>query len=124
MHLNDDREFIPERMSHSDHPPTVMKQAIKDEANYLLENVVDGNTPSDIIVVPTSNLEDIEILSWEFVGDKEDVFSEYDELFGYEDGYLDPDYIEEVLYVMGENLDYLLSIPVFKEYYESYRVVD
>ena len=73
----------------TEHPPTVLQQAMEDRSNYLLENVVDGHSPSDVVVVPGSNLDTIDIIEWEFIGDKESLWAEYNELFDPDDEGID-----------------------------------
>lgn len=101
------------------HPPTAMKQAVKDHAIYLLEDVVDGHIPSDVIVVPASEIHNIEIVDWEFVGDEDTIFDDYDELFGSEGDSPDQDDISDILEMMGKDIDYLMTVPIFRKYYNS-----
>lgn len=103
----------------STHPPTVLKQAKEDHAIYLIEYVVDGHLPSDIIVVPDSMLSHVEIIRWDFVGDKETTFEGWDEMFDSEGEDIDQYRIDDVLEMMNVELDYLMTIPLFREYYES-----
>lgn len=103
----------------STHPPTVLRQAQHDRAIYLIEDVVDGHLPSDIIVVPEALLEHVEIIRWDFVGDKETTFEGWDQMFDSEEEDLDQYRIDDVLDMMGLDLGYLMTIPLFREYYES-----
>lgn len=102
----------------SKHSPTVLKTAISDNEIYKIDDILDGSYVSDIIVVPSSLLENIQILEWEFVGDEESLFQRYDEAFG-SDGEVSKDMIDESLEIMNLDLNYLLSIPIFKKYYDS-----
>lgn len=99
----------------STHPPTVLNQAIKDNKNYLLEDVVDGQYHSDVVVVPHSNLKDITIINWEFIGDQESYFESLDEMFQASH----QNEIAEILETIGVDLNYLLKIPIFRQYYQS-----
>jgi len=106
------------------HPPTVMKQAILDKKNYVTVNVLDGSMHSNIAVVPHSNLNDIKILDWVFVSDKEFYFEALDSMFGgeeEEDGtiYVSQWIIQEFFNMTGGGLDYALNIPIFNEYFNS-----
>ena len=102
-------------------PVDVLKQGIKDNKNYIVHDYLDGHIYSDIIVVPEKNIDTIEILSWEFVGDEESLFKKYDDIFGdgEEDTYIIQDMIVETLNTIGIDINYLLKIPVFKKYFES-----
>jgi hypothetical protein len=99
----------------STHPPTVLGLAVKNKKNYLLEDVVDGHLHSDVVVVPHSNLNDITVVEWEFVGDKESYFESLDQMFETNDQYG----IREVLETIGADINYLLKIPVFNQYYQT-----
>lgn len=66
----------------SKHPPKAMKQAAEDDKIYIVENVYDGSMYSDIVVVPHSQIDNVEIVGWKFVGDKEFYFEVLDEFFG------------------------------------------
>ena len=107
------------------HPPTVMKQAIIDKKNYVIIDTLDGSMHSNIAVVPHSNLNDIKILDWEFVSDKEFYFEALDSMFGGdeegEDGtiYVSQWIIQEFFNMTGGGLDYALRIPIFNEYFNS-----
>jgi len=119
----------------STHPPTVMKRALEDNKIYIVREVVDGATYSDIVVVPNNQIDNVEILNWTFVGDKESYFESLDDFFGgdmdpndedsYDDEgnlmepYIDKEMIASFIEITGGELDYLLSIPVFREYYNS-----
>lgn len=103
----------------SKHPPTVLKEANINRENYLIEDILDGHIISDIIVVPKTNLNDIEILEWEFVGDEETLFEKYDSFFGGDNNDISQDIIKEVLDIIELDLKYLLKIPVFNKYFKS-----
>jgi len=119
----------------SNHPPTIMKNAVKDNKVYIVRDVYDGSMYSDIVVVPHSQIDNVDIINWKFVGDKEFYFEVLDEFFGgdmspddeesYDDEgnlmepYIDQEMINSFIRMTGGELDYILSIPVFKEYYDS-----
>lgn len=105
----------------SSHPPTVMKKAIEDGRNYLIEDVLDGSHFSDIVVVPSTKVDDVQIEEWYFIGDKDFLYGKYDEFFGADedDDVVTQDMILETLSLIGADFDYLMNIPVFSEYYES-----
>jgi hypothetical protein len=110
----------------SDHPPTIMEQAIKDNAIYVVHDVVDGDERSDITVVPFSRLQDVKILKWEFSGnyDEADYFEKLDDVFdtGEDDIPITQEIIDGYIEATGGGLNYLLKQPVFKKYYMSKRV--
>lgn len=126
---------IHEDQLNSTHPPTVMKKAVEDDKIYIVRDVFDGAMHSDIVVVPHSEIDKVDIVEWEFVGDKEFYFEVLDEFFGgdmdpddeesYDDEgnlmepYIDQGMIRSFVNMTGGDMDYLLSIPVFREYYES-----
>jgi len=103
--------------ANSMHPPT----ALKENKTAIIHNIIDGDCFSDVVVVPHSNLEDVEILKWIFIGDKEALFEKYDEWFADDDGYITKDIVESIIDCMNIDLNYLLNIDVFKEYYESLK---
>jgi hypothetical protein len=104
----------------TNHPPTVLQQAVKDGKNYIVNDTLDGYVHSDIVVVPNQNVKDVTIVSWEFVGDKESYFDTLDSFFGHEDlDDINQDNIRSLLSMIEVNPSYVLSIPVFREYYES-----
>lgn len=119
----------------STHPPTVMKKAYEDDNIYIVRDVLDGSMHSDIVVVPYNQINNIQIVNWTFVGDKEAYFESLDEFFGgdidpndeesYDDDgnimepYIDQSMIASFINMTGGGLDYLLTIPIFKEYYNS-----
>lgn len=104
------------------HPPKVLQQAIVDKKNYVVEDVLDGAIHSDIAVVPMSNLNDVKITGWEFVGDEESYFETLDRVFANdEDNYVNQDMIIDTLNMIEMNPNYLLNIPIFKAYYDSKR---
>jgi len=116
-------------------PPLTMKQAVQDGKNYIIEDVLDGAMVSDVVVVPHNNLNDVTILEWIFTGEKEWYFESLDQFFGgdmdpddeesYDDDgnlmepYIDQGTISSFIRMTGGGLDFLLTIPIFKEYYES-----
>jgi len=119
------------------HPPTVLRMAIESSQNLKLEDVLDGSVYSDIVVVPTSNIDDIEIIEWIFVGDKEFYFDQLDKLFfnldDYDpededniddDGnvmppYIDTYQIDSLLGQMELSVKSMMSVPIFNEYYNT-----
>ena len=108
----------------SSHPPTVLKQAIINKNNYIIKDTLDGSMYSNIAVVPHSNLIDVIIQDWIFVGDKEYYFNALDEMFGgdeEDDGiiYVTQWIINSFFNMTGGGLDYVLTIPIFKEYYDT-----
>lgn len=102
----------------SKHPTTILKAALTAKENYIIEDVLDGAYHSDIIVVPKNNLNTINILDWEFLGDKDGIFEKWDEAFGGGEE-VDTDMIDETLEIINLDKDFLMSIPIFKSYYES-----
>lgn len=103
-------------------PSTILKKAIEDGKNYFIPDVHDGAIYSDVVVVPNSNLDDIIITKWNFIGDKEDYFEKLDQIFGDaedEENYITKDMINDIIDMTGDSLDYLLKIPIFREYYET-----
>jgi len=114
----------------SNHPPTVMDKAVEDNRIYIVRDVYDGAMYSDIVVVPHSQINNIEIVNWKFVGDKEFYYEQLDSFFGGDEEeydeesnlmepYIGQDMINSFINMTGVELDYLLSIPIFKEYYDS-----
>lgn len=99
--------------------PTVLRTAISNNEIYKIDNILDGAYLSDIIVVPFNLINNVKILKWKFVGDEESLFKKYDEMFGADDGIIIPDMIDDVLDVINLDLNYLLTIPIFKKYYKS-----
>jgi hypothetical protein len=118
---------------HEKHPSAVLKKGIEEKCNYLISDVLDGHAFSDIAVVPHSNLDDIIILNWEFIGDEESYFERLDKMFTLDDDdddryddegnyiavELTQEIINDTISMTGGGLDYLLAIPVFKKYYDS-----
>lgn len=112
-----------------------MNRAIEDNKIYIVRDVLDGAVYSDIVVVPHSQINNVKILNWKFVGDKDFYFESLDEFFGgkmdlndeesFDDNgnlmepYVDKDIISSFFEITGGDLNYLLSIPIFKEYYDS-----
>jgi hypothetical protein len=104
----------------STNSPEVLKQANMDNQTYIIEDVLDGAVFSNIVVVPHSKINDINIVGWEFIGDKDFYFEELDKLFGMEDdNFLTQNMIQEFCDMTDTDLNFLLSINVFKEYYDS-----
>jgi len=105
----------------SSHPPTVMQIASKEQKNYVVNEVLDGAVYSDIAVVPSSNVKDIQIISWEFIGDTESYFEHLDRIFGSgeEDDFVNKDMIIDTIRMIELDPNYLLKIPVIKQYYDS-----
>jgi len=103
------------------HPPTVMQLAIKDKKSYVVSDVLDGSHYSNIAVVPISNLKNVVIMDWVFIGDKDFYYSSLDEFFGgdEEDKFISRSIIDSFINMTGGGLDYLLKVPVFKSYYFS-----
>lgn len=105
------------------HPPQAMKIASTDRKNYVLQDVVDGDRISDIAIVPMSNLRDINILRWEFVGDYDSWKESMDEIvFQGEDPWDNPSgLIEDVVEMMGGDFRRLMKIPEFKKYVNDHE---
>ncbi len=101
------------------HPPTTLQQAIKDNKIYLVEDVLDGSAFSDVVVVPASQLNNVQINHWEFVGDEESYFETLDEYFNSEDDFINQDMISDLFEMTGGGLDYALANPIFKKYFDS-----
>ena len=131
--LISDIKLAPENHTH---PPTTMKRAAELNTPLKLIDVLDGHSHSDIVVVPNSCIDTVQIVGWEFVGDKEFYFESLDEFFfgeqldtdnedNYdEDGnFMEPydlqSTIDSFINMTGGGLDYLLRQSVFKEYYNS-----
>jgi hypothetical protein len=104
---------------HQNHPPTVMKLAINDGVSYIIPDTLDGSHYSDVAVVPISNLNDVDIIQWIFVGDEEFYYESLDNFFGGDDEFVSQRTIESFIEMTGGGLDYLLDIPVFNNYYNS-----
>lgn len=102
------------------HPPTLMKRAVSDGSNYIIRDILDGWTYSDIVLVPMSNVDDISILEWIFVGDKEVYHTALTEFFFRNDlDYASKDEVADVLGMIELRLEDQLKIPEFKEWYDS-----
>lgn len=96
-----------------------LENANDDSKNYVIEDVLDGAVLSDIVVVPYSNLDNITILEWVFIGDEDTYFDDLDDMFNMEGEEEVTQYmIEDVFSIIG-GLDYVLTIPLFKKYYDS-----
>jgi len=100
-------------------PKEVLKIAKANKSNYLIEDILDGGFYSDIITVPSNNLDTVKIIEWYFIGDEEMLYEQYDILFEGEDEEINRDMILDRLEDIGCNFDYLLNIPLFKKYYYS-----
>jgi 8-oxo-dGTP pyrophosphatase MutT (NUDIX family) len=100
-------------------PPLVLSLALKNKENYIIKDVLDGSVFSDVIVVPETNLDTINIMEWEFIGDEDDVFEKWDDLFGGGDGFVNSDMINDVLKMINIDIDFLINIPIFKKYYDE-----
>lgn len=102
-------------------PPKIMNVAVQNKQNILVEDVLDGAIYSDIAVVPSSNVKDISIINWEFVGEPDSYFEHLDRIFGSgeEDDYVNRDSIVDTLRMIELDPNYLLKIPIFKQYYDS-----
>lgn len=106
--------------THSKNSPEVLKQANLDNKIYLIEDILDGAVFSNIVVVPYSQINNVNIIEWEFIGDKEFYFEQLDKLFGMdEENYITQDSIREFCEMTETNLNFLLSVDVFQEYYNS-----
>ena len=101
-------------------PRHALMQAIKDNKNYLVKEVLDGIVYSDILVVPHSNLKEIEILEWIYVGEEQYYYDKLDSIIGdTEDNFVSKDMLDDFIESIDLNIDYLLTIPIFKKYYDS-----
>ena len=58
-------------------------------------------------------------MEWEFIGDEDDVFEKWDDLFGGGDGFVNSDMINDVLKMINIDIDFLINIPIFKKYYDE-----
>ena len=103
----------------SKHPSNVLSLALKNKENYIVEDVLDGVVFSNIIVVPKNNLETINIIEWEFIGDEKTIFQKWDETFGDEDGFVNSDMIDDILEMINLDINFLIKIPIFRKYYEG-----
>lgn len=100
-------------------PTTVLSIGLINKQNYIIDDVLDGAVFSDIIIVPKNNLDTITILEWEFIGDQETIFEKWNELFGDDDGYVNTDMINDILEILNIDVNFLLNIPIFKQYYNN-----
>jgi hypothetical protein len=100
-------------------PSELMGRSIKDKKNYVLRDVLDGAAFSDIASVPMSNLKDIKILGWVFVGDETSLFEKYDEIFESEGYEASKEEIDDFFEMVGIDRQYLMNIPVFRKYYNT-----
>lgn len=105
-------------VSNNRHPPSALVDSIKDNRNYLVKEVLDGAVMSDVVVVPMYNLNNIKILEWIFVGDEEFYFEQLDQMFD-EEGIVNQDMISDIISMIDMDINFLLSIPIFKKYYDS-----
>jgi hypothetical protein len=104
----------------SKNPPDLMKKAAADHKNYMSTNVLDGAAYSNVVVVPSSNINDIHIIDWIFVGDEKFYFEQLDKFFGDEENwFVNQDMINDTLNMIKYDVPNLLTIPVFKKYYNS-----
>lgn len=112
---------IAQNPTSSSHSPTVLQQAIKDNKIYQINDILDGAAWSNVVVVPMSQVNNIKIVKWDFISDKNFYFQHLDEMFKYddEDEFVTQDMINSFLSMLHEDVNYLLTIPVFKEYYNS-----
>ena len=104
------------------HPSSVLKIAEKENKIYIIKDVLDGVVFSDIIVVPINKLSEVDIISWEFVGDEEMLFENYDNIFGNgvdSDDQISKSDIIDVLEMLMVDVKYIMKIPIFKKYYNS-----
>ena len=101
-------------------PKLGLEHAIENNENYLFEDIFDGNMFSDIVVVPKNNIKDIAIIDWEFIGDEDELFEQYDDFFGEnEEDVITKDMIKNVLFAYKIDLGFILNIPIFEEYFNS-----
>lgn len=105
--------------TNSKNSPEVLQQAIRNKEIYTIEDVLDGAVFSNITVVPSSEIHKVNIIEWVFIGDKDFYFSQLNNLFGMEEEYVSQDIIQEFCEMTETNLNFLLTIDIFKEYYES-----
>lgn len=102
------------------HPNQALNIAYQNKENYIVNDVLDGAILSGIIVVPKNNLDTIEILDWEFVGDEESIFESWDNFFNSEDDFgVTRSMIEDTLDIIKIDIEYLKKIPIFLNYYNS-----
>lgn len=108
----------------TNHSPTVLEAAAKANEIYFIDQYHDGAIISDITVVPKALINNITILEWTFVGDEGWLFDKYDEFFGGEkeeetgEYYVNHGLIEQMLSMIQIDINYLLTIPIFKKYYD------
>lgn len=105
-------------------PSTLMNMAADNNTIYKIDDILDGSHFSDIIIVPSNMIDNIKVISWEFVGEESWLFEKYDTMFGDMDEdtgelYVSKDSVSDVLGMLDIDLDYLLSVPVFDEYYKQ-----
>lgn len=105
----------------SKHSSSILKLANEHNKSYFIHDVLDGSEVSDVVVVPTSRISDIQPIDWLFVGDRDFYFQRLDQMFGNgeDDDFITQDMIDDTCGMIDINLSYLLTIPIFKEYYES-----
>lgn len=103
------------------HPPTIMNQAIQNNQSYIIQDIYDGSMYSDIVVVPWTKIQDVKIVKWIFVGDKDFYFETLDEFFfnDPEDENQGQDLIVSMISMMEIDINFLLGFPIFKEYFDS-----
>ena len=100
-------------------PRYAMINAIKEQKNYLVRDILDGVVVSDILVVPHCNLNDITILEWVFVGVEDFYFDKLDHIFGDEERFVTKDMIADVLHMIEIDINKFLSFPILKKYYDT-----
>ena len=99
------------------HSSTVLKQAITDDKNYLLQDVYDGSMYSDVVVVPHDRTHTVEILRWDFVNE----YHFYAKCLKKELGkYVKSQYkLDSFMRMVGLDLDYALEFGPFSRFYNS-----
>lgn len=115
-------DINPSPLEHKN-PVEMMARSKTDGQTYFLNDYLDGGRWSDTIVtVPLNKLSTVKILEWIFVGgDEEFYFKHLDEMFGMgeDDTLVNQDYIQSYCAMTETNLDFLLTIDIFKKYYDS-----
>ena len=110
---------VKETSLRSKNPNDVLNLAFNNKENYIIKDIFDGATFSDIVVVPKNNLSTIKIIKWYFVGDEESIFEKWDSIFGGEEGFVNNDMIRETIEILDIDFNELIKIPIFKKYYLS-----
>ena len=63
---------------------------------------------------------EIEILEWIYVGEEQYYYDKLDSIIGdTEDNFVSKDMLDDFIESIDLNIDYLLTIPIFKKYYDS-----